>query len=117
MLTSSAAWITFRLAPASTSLPSIVSFGMSRRLLRRRGLERTAPELDVRFELVPILGHEALHRHRETVGEHADSVAFHVAGGVHHHLEVFHLAAPRFEVDEQFFDPAASLAARRALSA
>src|ERR1019366_9028426 len=96
---------TFHRRPRSGSLP------------RRAVLERASPELDMRLEFVAVLGHEALHRHREAVGEHANGVAFHVACGVNQGLEILHLAAPRFQLDEQFFDPAASFAARRALSA
>src|SRR5580700_4800202 len=101
MSASSAALIRFRLAPASTSLPSIVSLGISRSLLCRRSFEWTTPELHMRFEFVAILRHEALHRHREAVGEHANRVALHVDGSVHHDLQIFHLAAASFEFGEQ----------------
>src|SRR6202167_1421014 len=108
----------FRLAPASTSLPSMVSFGISLRcLLRRRSFERTASQPDVRFELVAKLGDVALDRHRDTVGEHADRIADHFVGDVVEQLELLYFALPSFHLSHDFFDPAASFAARRALTA
>src|SRR6266436_1942518 len=117
MSTSSAARMRFILASASTSLPSIVSFGMSRSLLCGNGLEGTTPELDVRLEFVAKLGDIALHRHSDTIGEHADRIADHVVRDVVEQLELLDLAVPRFHLDHDLFDPAASLAARRALTA
>src|SRR5262245_42597186 len=112
-----AASMRFSRSPMSISRSSMKIFGMLLLLGPDRRGVRAPAVLEVRVELMLELLEEALDRHDERIGEHADRLPHHVVAQTVDEIDLARGGATALDAPQDVVHPGATLAARRALAA